>query len=338
MSLLLGLVLTAMGQAPLDKEITFTGAGGVLLKGALSMPTHSASKLVPGVLLLPGSGPTDRDDNQPPTLITNLLKQISQGLNEKGIATLRFDKRAAHPYLTQLMKMNPKDFPEYFKWENFVDDATAAMKFLASQPGVDPKRIAIIGHSEGAEIALQIGSNLAKSASVPAALVTLGGAGRPMGPILREQIGRQLDRQLVPADLRKKYLDYTDRATEQVSKDGTFPPDPPTGLGVLFNSTTTKLMQAYCRIDPTDLAKNYPGPVLVINGGNDTQISAERDAPKLKAALESRTHGTVELLIVPNASHCLKATTEATSDVFEGPIVPLAMAKIQQFLVKQLQP
>ncbi|MDR3691410.1 MAG: alpha/beta fold hydrolase [Fimbriimonas sp.] len=338
MSLFLGLAVIAMGQATIDKEVVFTGAGGFQLKGALSIPAHATGKTVPGVLLLPGSGPSDRDGNQPPTLITDVLKQISKTLNAQGIATIRFDKRASHPYFALFRTMKPADFPEFFKWENFVADATDALKFLASQPGIDPKRLGIVGHSEGAEIALQIGSDLSHNPLCPAAIVTIGGAGRPMGPILHEQIARALQRQKVPADLQKKYMDYVDRATAQVAKDATFPPDPLPGLAALFNPTTTKLMQSYCRIDPTDLAKKYPGPVLIVNGANDTQVSAERDSPKLRAALESRGSGSVEMVIVPKASHCLKETTAEMSDVFEGPIVPLALDKIQQFFTKQLKP
>jgi len=337
MSAMLALVAMALGRAPVQTEISFTGAGNFTLKGTLSMPANSGNKL-PGVLLLPGSGPSDRNGNQPPGLTTDILKQISDSLNAKGIATLRFDKRAAHTYTAFFMKMKREEYAEFFKWDNFVDDATAALKFLGSQSGVDPKRLAIVGHSEGAEIALQIGSAQANSSLRPAALVTLGGAGRPMGPILHEQIANALERQKVPSDRRSAYLDYVDKAAAQVAKDATFPPDPPAGLGALFNDTTAKLMQAYCKIDPTDLAKAYPGPVLVLNGGNDTQVSPVRDSPKLRTALESRSSGTVEMVIVPRASHCLKATTDQTNDVFEGPVVPLALDTIQQFLVKELKP
>ncbi len=336
MNLWLSLVLMTVGQpqAPIEKEIVFKGAGGMELKGTLTSPGKSSAHPVAAMLLLPGSGPTDRNGNQPPALTTDLLKEISVGLASKGIATFRFDKRAAHVYLNHYAKMSAGEMSEFFKWENFVSDATDAMKMLAAQPGIDPKRVGVIGHSEGAEIALQIGKNEAGKADQPAAIVTLGGAGRTMGPILHEQIKLALDRQKAPEDVQKTYLDFIDKACAQVAKTATYPSDPPAGLGALFNSTTTRIMQAYCAIDPLELAAKYPGPVLVLNGANDTQISAERDLPRLVGALKKRTSGSVDSLVVPDASHNFKSTKDGNKDAFTGPMAPVALEKLQLFLAK----
>jgi fermentation-respiration switch protein FrsA (DUF1100 family) len=268
-------------------------------------------------------------------LITDVLKQIAAALADNGIASLRFDKRATRMYLPSF----PKDktlWADFFKWDNFVGDATGAYRFLGSQAGVDPKRIAILGHSEGAEIALQIGSNLAKDSTPPAAIVTIGGAGRPMGPILTEQISRALDRQKALPPVKKQYMDALKLAMDQIVKNGTYPEDLPPGLNALFNPTTTKIMQSYLTIDPCLLASRYAGPVLLINGAHDTQVSPERDTPKLKAALSLRKAGTVEMLIVPNASHNLKDTSSGNDDAFTGPVAPIALTKIVEFLSKEL--
>jgi len=338
MSILVGLTIMAMAQGPIETKVTFTGAGGFELYGTLTIPSHAEGKLVPAVLLLPGSGPTDRDGNQPRAqIITNVLRDLSSELASSGIATLRFDKRAAPIYLSKFPK-DRNEWADFFKWENFVDDATYAYKFLGKQRGVDFQRIAIVGHSEGAEIALQIGSNLAKSTNPPAALVTIGGAGRPMGPILDEQIERALNKQGALPPIKKQYMEALDRAMAQIVSDGTFPADLPPGLVSLFNATTVKLIRSYLTIDPAVLARNCRGPVLILNGGHDTQISPERDAPKLKAALQSRSSGMVEMLIVPDASHNLKSTTGGDDDNFKGPVAPLAVAKLKQFLTKQLHP
>ena len=337
MSLLVGMMVMAMTAAPVEKPISFIGAGEFELFGTLTMPSNATGHLVPGVVLLPGSGPTDRDGNQAPLVVTDLLKQIATTLAEAGIASVRFDKRATPLYYAKWPKDRDK-WAEFFKWENFVDDATDAYRYLCAHQGIDGHRVAILGHSEGAEIALQIGSNLAKDPTPPAALVTLGGAGRKMGPILREQIVLRLDQSKMLAPTKRKYMDYLDKAISQVIQDASFPPDPPAGFESLFNASTSKLMQSYCTIDPAQLAKRYAGPVLLINGGQDQQISPERDTPLLKAALESRSKGTVETLIVPDASHNLKSTVGGNKDQMTGPVAPLALSKIQQFLVKELRP
>lgn len=82
-----------------EREVAFNGAGGFQLRGTLVLPSATKGK-VPGVLLLPGSGPSDRNGNQPPQLVTDLLKQIAERLAADGFASLRFDKRAAAVYAT----------------------------------------------------------------------------------------------------------------------------------------------------------------------------------------------------------------------------------------------
>ncbi len=337
MSLLLGVMLLMTLQAPVESEVAFEGAGKLKLFGTLTMPANSAGKKLPAMLLLPGSGPTDRNGNQMPSLTTNVLRQISDSLAANGIASLRFDKRATQLYRdTWPKKMD--EIAEFFKWENFVDDATSGYRYLTLQSGIDSKRVGIIGHSEGAEIALQIGSNLSKTSEVPAAIITLGGAGRPMGPILVEQISRIMDKQQLPLAVKKQYLANLQEVIDQVKKDGTYPTGILPGLKALFNPSTPKIMHSYCAIDPTNLAKAYPGPVLLINGAHDSQVSPERDTPLLKDALKSRPSGTVEMLIVPDASHNLKSTTAGNDDAFEGPVSSVALDKIKQFLKKVFQP
>ncbi len=109
------------------------------------------------------------------------------------------------------------------------------------------------------------------------------------------------------------------------------PPNTPKGLEGLFNPSALDIMGSYCRIDPTDLAKKFQGPVLVVNGAHDTQVSAERDAPRLIATFKARKGGVLDSLIVPDASHNLKSTSDGNDDAFSGPIVPVALAKIVQF-------
>src|SRR5690554_4770891 len=162
---------------PVVREVTFTGADGLELKGTLLLPNIKAGERCPAALLLPGSGPTDRDGNQPPLLVTDLLKQIAEELASKGIATLRFDKRAVRSY-AQYWPSEPAELNAFFGWRKFVDDAAAGLRFLQSHEAIDPERIAIIGHSEGGLIALQIAHDGRMSDQLPATLVLLATAGR----------------------------------------------------------------------------------------------------------------------------------------------------------------
>src|SRR5262245_24748089 len=88
-------ISTVAAQAPAEEEVSFTGEGSLTLHGTLVLPPGAEGR-VPALLLLPGSGPTDRDGNQPPMLVTDLLQQVADALASAGVASLRFDKRAAH--------------------------------------------------------------------------------------------------------------------------------------------------------------------------------------------------------------------------------------------------
>src|SRR4051794_36546048 len=80
--------------ATTEREVGFDGAGGVKLSATLSLPPGASERdRVPAVVLVAGSGPTDRNGNQPPLLWIGLLKQTADLLAGAGIASLRYDKR-----------------------------------------------------------------------------------------------------------------------------------------------------------------------------------------------------------------------------------------------------
>jgi len=317
----------------MSKDVTFEGKGLTL---AGTMLTPGGTPKAPAMLLLPGSGPTDRDGNSIalPDKVDS-LKQIAEELAKNGIASLRFDKRAIRRYQDKW----PKDLGElnkFFSWQSFVDDASAALDFLRKQPEIDATRVGILGHSEGAMISLQVAADRSGQSNAPKVTILLGGTGRPMGPVLHEQIARALKKQGASAQISKQYLDYLDAACAALAAGKALPPNTPAGLAALFNPTVLDIMGAYCRIDPSANAAKTTGPVLVMNGENDTQVSAERDAPKLIAALKGRASGDVDSLIVPKASHNFKSTADGNDDAFTGPVVPAALAKIVEFAKKSL--
>lgn len=331
-ALALLLALPTYGQ-----DVTFTGAGGLELKGSLTMPEKPAGA-VPAVLLLPGSGPTDRDGNQPPLIVTDLLKQVSEKLVEAGIATLRYDKRAVRIYTDRW----PKDLAalnEFFSWEHFVGDAKGGLDYLRKQKGIDPKRIFVAGHSEGGLIAAQIASDTAGKPDAPFGLVLMAAPGRTMDQLIREQVAASLIRSGLSESGAKPYNDFVDRAIGQIKLDGTAPPDPPLGLAAVFPPSALKLLRAYFLADPPRLLAKFEGPVLVIQGEKDIQVSATRDAAVLEKALEARPKGSVELLVVPSASHNLKHVDDPNKEpAFAGPVVKEALDKIAEWLLRHSKP
>jgi len=317
-----------------EEEVHFPGAGGIVLSGTLVRPPASIAPPRPAVLLLSGSGPTDRDGNSLALGVrTDLHKQIAERLATEGIASLRFDKRAVHRY----QDVWPKDMSkiaDYFDWENFVGDATGAYRFLRSQPGIDPARVSICGHSEGGLIALQIVNDLNGRPEEPGTVVLLSTAGRPLGPVIHDQVVRGVA--VLPPDAAKKLIDYTDLACAALAAGKNLPPNTPPELAALFNASALKIMGAYCRIDPATYAAGYRGDVLIVNGVDDTQVLVAKDTPRLKEAFTGRSHGTVEVKLIPGVSHNFKSTADGNKDAFGGPASPTMLDAVARFLKLKL--
>jgi alpha-beta hydrolase superfamily lysophospholipase len=259
-------------------------------------------------------------------LSTYLLKQIAAHLAENGIASLRFDKRAAHVYASAWPKEEAA-LNDYFSWQSFVGDADAALTFLRTQSEVDPNRVGVLGHSEGGLIALQ----LAQTAK-PWTLVLLGTPGRNMAVIVREQVSNALKRQGAPKNVYDDFLGHVDKATKQVIEKGSVPDDIPPGLAPLFNRSVVSILRSYFKLDPPALAASYAGPVLVVNGKFDNQVSAERDSPVLFKGLTSRKGGKQELVIVDGASHNFKKVGSLDEAGFEGPVQPGLLSAIVRWV------
>ncbi|CAK9249661.1 unnamed protein product [Sphagnum jensenii] len=188
----------AAASDPTEVLVSFVGAN-FNLNGTLTYPGQSSAfRRSPAVLLIPGSGPTNRDGNQP-GLTTDLLKQISTDLARKGIASLRFDKRSVNSY-SNLWPKDPNALTEFFSWENFLEDASQAYLILKNSKGIDPDQCSILGHSEGGLIASQIAARLN-----PPSLVLMATPGRPLGEVLRTQVQTLLAKQNASASVRAFY-------------------------------------------------------------------------------------------------------------------------------------
>lgn len=300
-----------------SREVTFTGVGGFKLDGTLLLPNapgrHSA------LLLLPGSGPSDRDGNQTGLQI-NILKELAEKLAENGVATLRFDKRAVG---TRYHALYPKDksaLNDFFSWEAFVGDAEAAFKFLQSQPEIDPKSVGVLGHSEGGIIALAMAKDVD-----PAALVLVSTPGRDLGDLIVEQIGQGYSSKLVDPATLKKYVDESKQAVDVIRTTGKVPDGIDPKLAPNFPSYASKYLHSLFTFEPTSAAKDYHHPVLIVQGEKDIQVSVDRDAPKLFAAFAP---GQAELYKVPNATHCMKQFKGDLDPGFNGPVLPAVLDKV----------
>lgn len=318
-----------------EREVAFAGFGDLELHGTLAVPAEAAEHPVAGVLLLPGSGPTDRNGNQPPQLVTDLLKQLSDRMVAEGMAVLRFDKRSAPGHA--------KDWPagneaqgEFLAWEAFVGDARAALEWLRARPEVDPARTAVLGHSEGGLIALQLGADLAGTKEAPAALVLVATAAQRLDRVILTQVDALLERQGADEAIRAPFRASIEAAVKSVVEQGVVPADLHPGLRALFPPNVVPLLRSYFTMEPAVLARACRGPVLVVGAERDTQVPAADHLDALADALATRANETTERLLVPGASHNLKAVASEAEPGFSGPVVPQALDGIAAFLGRVL--
>ena len=248
------------------------GNGERALPGTLTMPKLASAKApVPAIVLVHGSGPQDRDETIGPN---RPFLDIARGLAERGIASLRYDKRS---------KARPQDFAggDFDMDDETTDDAVAAIAALRATPGVDPARAYVLGHSQGGMLAPRIA---ALSGDV-AGLILLAAPARPLLDILQEQNRYLLgaDGSIEPAE--QAFLDELAGKVAAVRGAATMAAkDTPLGLPAGY-------WRAFDAIDPVADAQAITTPMLLLQGGRDIQVVAA-DWQRWRAALADSPRAT----------------------------------------------
>lgn len=276
-------------------------SGTLTLPGTLTMPAKS-KRQIPVALIVAGSGPTDRNGNSAGLLRlqnnSNLYAILAWQLAKAGIASVRYDKRVIGD---NLQKVN---IPST-SIDDFIADATAGARTLVADRRFS--KVVLIGHSEGAELVLQAANRGAPAAGI----VMMSGAGRPIMPVLREQISKQMP----PEEVVK-----WDSASARYLR-GEEPGEVHPGLKALLQPMNRKFMQSWVKYDPAAEIAQLKIPVLIIQGGRDIQIS-EDDARALKAAQPA-----AKLVVIPAANHVFRAATTddrmAQAKLYVDPTLPI---------------
>jgi alpha-beta hydrolase superfamily lysophospholipase len=316
-----------------EREVTFLGAGGAKLAGTLTLPSQPAGAKFPGIIIVTGSGPVDRNGNVGAEFQTNLYKQIAENLAKQGIASLRYDKRGIGG---SAANVDPAKVADLAAWENFVDDVSACFRCLQQQKEIDPARTGMLGHSEGGLLVLESADRLRWYRRPPVVLVLASTAGRTIDVVIHEQLVRALTVQHATPEQSKFFLDKNAAITGAIRKTGKVPLDVPAGLAALYPSYIGKFYLGELKADPAKLAAKFPGPVLILQGEKDVQVSAKADAPALDKALKSRTGDAHTLAVIPGVSHNLKPVKNESDPAFAGDMAPEAMSRLSAWLKAKL--
>jgi len=303
------LAMTALPAQAAERDVSIDG-GLAPLHGTLLTP--DGAKPGPAVLLIAGSGPTDRDGNSKIAGANPAsLKLVAEGLAAHGVASLRFDKRGIAASRGAMVAERDLRFTTY------IDDVVAWARFLKGQPGVTC--VILAGHSEGALIAPPAALKV-KTCGV----ISIDGMGRPLGVVLRVQ--------LAAAGLSASQMAQADQALTELEHGREIPGVSPTDS--LFRPSVQPYLISQLTIDPVAALKAAPAPVLIVQGETDIQVPVS-DAHLLAAGRPDAT-----VAIIPGMNHVLKlapidraANIAAYADP-DRPLAPGVMEAIDAFVDK----
>ncbi|WP_036605651.1 alpha/beta hydrolase family protein [Paenibacillus assamensis] len=271
-------------------EVEVTINSTFSLAGTLSIPTGTTHP-IPAILIISGTGKNDRNGNGK-GLNVNIYKDIADILGKMGFATLRYDKRGTHA--------SGGVFNETGLWD-LVDDSIACVRFLKSRPEVDPYRIFIFGHSEGASIA-----PIVHTKEPVHGLMLISGA---VENLVHDTIPRQTGQALEELEHAKgikgfliRLLKLKDKAKRQ---NAAF-------IEKVLSSTTptikfkgkkigAKWFREHAELNILDYVSQISCPILAITGSNDLQTPPNHARKFAEAA-----KGEAEWHIIPHMNHILR--------------------------------
>ncbi len=298
-----------------EREVTYTN-GDISLAGTLTIPKGEGKH--PAALLITGSGAQDRDESllgHRPFLV------IADHLTRAGIAVLRVDDRGVGGSTGDVSESTTADF---------AGDVLAGVRFLATQQRIDPKKIGVIGHSEGG----LIGPLAASQSPTIAFVVILAGTGVPGSEVLPRQLERmakadgvsqeRIDEQL---ELQQRLLALlaSDKSTDeieapfreivalQVEMAGGAPDEQREQvIEQAAAQTLNPWFRFFVTYDPRPALEQVSVPVLALNGSLDTQVDADQNLPEIEKALVRGGNKDITVKALPGLNHLFQHATTGT--------------------------
>ena len=290
--ILVNILATGFAQFREDSVSLVTGTG--TLHGSLFIPAGNAT--FPVLLVLAGSGPTDRYGNNPMGVHADSYKMIAQALGNEKIGVLVYDKRGVAKSMGAMKKEADLRFDDY------VSDAVQWIQLLKKDKRITS--IFIAGHSEGSLIGI-----LAAQKIKVQGYISIAGPARGIATIITEQYAQQLPKAAVVVDSLFMRL-KNNQALDSV----------PPYLMSIFRPSIQPYIKSWMQYIPCEEIKKLTVPVLIIQGGTDIQV-----APG-EAALLKECKPAAVVVLLDSMNHILKtAPAERAKNVatYSQPALPL---------------
>ena len=316
-----------------EEEVSYDNrAQNVTLAATLTIPQGHGP--FPGVILITGSGPQDRDETllgHKPFLI------LSDYLTRHGIVVLRADDRGTGKSTGIFANSTTADF---------ATDTEAGIAYLKTRTEVDPHKIGLIGHSEGGVIAPMVAARNKDAAFI----VMMAGTGvRGDEVLVAQSEAIQVAMGKAPLDAAKDAADEKEMlALVESGKDATelekelkgkmADSVPEAMIGLEIKQVTSPWFRYFLTYDPATALRKVTCPVLAINGSLDKQVLPNQNLPPIRKALAEAGNTRVEIDELPGLNHLFQtAKTGAPSEYaqIEETISPVALEKISSWILKQ---
>lgn len=240
----------------LERDVT-VGADGFKLPGTLTLPV--GKRKVPVVIFVHGSGPQDRDETVGPN---KPFRDLAWGLAERGIATLRYEKRTKAYGAACVPEGREIDYDT-----ESVDDAVAIAAWAKTLPEVDSDSVYVLGHSLGATLAPRI----AEQADGLAGIILVAALARPFEDAIVEQV-TYISSLKDSSDSAKKQIAEIKKQADNTKKLGTPEFDDKIPLLLDIPRSYWEFANAY---KPVEVAVKLTLPMLILQGERDYQVTME---------------------------------------------------------------
>jgi pimeloyl-ACP methyl ester carboxylesterase len=271
-------------------------AAGFSLAGTMTMPPAMGRLRHPAIVLVAGSGQLERDET---VAGIPIFAQLAGSLAQEGFVVLRYDKRGVGQSGGRSERATLQDY---------ADDLTVAVKWLARRKDIDPKRIAVVGHSEGGAVAM-----LAAREKKISALVLVAAPGTAGSDLVLEQQRHLLDQMKAPEAERQAKIELQRRIHAAVIADKGWEAIPPE-LRAQAESTWFRSLLLF---DPAKVMPKIKQPVLIVHGDLDRHVPSHHADALAKLARARKKAPPVELVHLPGINHLL--VPAETGEVSEYP-------------------
>jgi alpha-beta hydrolase superfamily lysophospholipase len=321
----------------IDQNVSFS-SGSTTIYATFRHPKNAAT-IVPGVLLIAGSGPTDRNGNSAlESGPVDTLKTLADWLSDDGVASLRYDKLGSGKTGLGPYTLDPASIGVSV----FEQESRGALEFLAKERDVNDHELGVFGHSEGALFALLLATGHAGATPPIHALGLFEPLSQRYLDLITDQVDASLTAQVTSGAITKSLAKTVKKvlsiAVAQLRTKGTVKANLPYGIANILNPSDATFLAQADRFDPAVLASHVAtGTRIILTCSNDDiQVTCD-EVSRLAHGFTSSSH--VEFVHLKGVDHVLKVDASLTGANYTKklPFSPQLRSDLRNFVKKYLE-